>query len=104
VPSNANGQPPGTNAALTVSLVSPVIKRWSDRLVATGNIEAWQLMRVGAEVSGVRVVEVLADVGDSVHTGQLLARLDDAAARVDLSISKQRWPRHRPISRRHRCL
>jgi RND family efflux transporter MFP subunit len=87
-PSNANEQPPVTNAALTVSLVSPVIKRWSDRLVATGNIEPWQLMRVGAEVSGVRVVEVLADVGDSVHKGQLLARLDDAAARVDLSIQQ----------------
>ncbi len=79
---------PSANTALTVSLVSPVIRPWSDRLITTGNIEAWQMMSVGAEVSGLRVVEVLADVGDSVHRGQLLARLDDAPARVDLSMQQ----------------
>jgi len=46
------------------------------------------MMSIGAEVSGLRVVEVLADVGDRVHKGQLIARLDDSAARVDLSIQQ----------------
>jgi RND family efflux transporter MFP subunit len=86
--STANVAAESANTALTVTLVSPVTRPWSDRLTATGNIEAWQLMSVGAEVSGVRVVEVLADVGDSVRKGQLLARLDDATARVDLSIQQ----------------
>jgi HlyD family secretion protein len=83
-----NDQAPAANTALTVSLVSPAIKPWSDRIMATGNVEAWQMMSIGAEVSGVRVVEVLVDVGDAVRKGQCMARLDDAAARVDLSIQQ----------------
>lgn len=88
LPATPNDQDPSANTALTVSLISPVSKPWLDRLTATGNIEAWQLMSIGAEVNGVRVVEVLADVGDSVRKGQLLARLDDAGVRVDLSIQQ----------------
>jgi len=78
----------GGDSALTVSLTSPVSKPWSDRITAIGNIEPWQLMSIGAEVSGVRVTEVLAEVGDPVRKGQLLARLDDAAIRVDLSVQQ----------------
>ena len=52
---------------------------------ASGSITAWQEAIVGAEVSGLRLVEVDVDVGDEVTKGQLLARFDDATMRAVLA-------------------
>jgi len=65
-------------AALTVSLVQPVAMVWPETVTANGAIGAWQEAVVGAEIGGVRLVEVLADVGDQVSQGQVLARFDTA--------------------------
>ena len=61
--------------ALTVNVISPVVQDWPLRLGAAGTVAAWQEVVVGAEVSGVRLMEVAVQVGDSVQRGQLLARL-----------------------------
>lgn len=74
--------------ALTVALISPRVQAWSERLTASGNIQPWQLVSIGAQISGVRVVEVLVSVGDTVRKGQLLARLDDASVRVELNLQR----------------
>ena len=72
----------GNRPALTVTLVSPQSAEWPLSIAASGNVVAWQEAIIGAEISGFRVVEVLANVGDSVRRGQLLARIssDNVAA------------------------
>ncbi len=62
-------------AALTVALTTPSRADWPQRISANGSVAAWQEVVVGAEVSGWRLVEVAAQVGDQVKRGQLLARL-----------------------------
>lgn len=47
----------------------------SDTVEATGTLEAWETVTVGAEVSG-KLAEVLADFNDQVTAGQVLARID----------------------------
>ena len=72
----------GTKAALTVNVVSPRAGQWTSTLPLNGNIAAWGEAIIGSQVGGLRVVEVLANVGDSVRRGQLLARIssDNVAA------------------------
>jgi HlyD family secretion protein len=43
------------------------------------------LPRRSAEVDGLRIVEILADVGDRVEQGQVLARLDGTMLRIQLA-------------------
>jgi len=64
-------------AALTVTAVHPEIRDWGQKIVATGNVQPWQEALIGAEVSGLRLVEINADVGDTVRRGQVLARFAD---------------------------
>jgi RND family efflux transporter MFP subunit len=65
----------GNRPALTVALVAPQRAEWPLSIAVSGNVAAWQEAIIGAEISGFRVVEVLANVGDSVRRGQLLARI-----------------------------
>ncbi|MDO8413606.1 MAG: efflux RND transporter periplasmic adaptor subunit [Gallionellaceae bacterium] len=73
-----------TNSALTVTIVSPDLRNWPQILTATGNVQAWQEAIIGAEVAGLRLAEVSANVGDAVKKGQLLARFSDEMVLNDL--------------------
>jgi RND family efflux transporter MFP subunit len=70
--------------ALTVALTTPQSSDWPQRLPAQGSIAAWQEAVIGAELPGLRLTEVLVNVGDRVSKGQELARLaiDTVAADV----------------------
>jgi HlyD family secretion protein len=57
----------------------------TETLAVTGSLAAREEIVVGAEVDGLRIVELLADVGDRVEQGQVLARLDDAMLRTQLA-------------------
>lgn len=59
--------------ALTVTTVKPQAGELAVRLAANGNIAAWQETIIGAEVNGLRLVEVNTNVGDVVKRGQVLA-------------------------------
>jgi RND family efflux transporter MFP subunit len=72
-------------SALTVSLVSPLSGDWPQRLAANGNITAWQEAVIGAEATGLRLTDVLVNVGDRVKRGQLLARLKDDTIAAELA-------------------
>jgi RND family efflux transporter MFP subunit len=63
--------------ALTVT-TAEVASRPVPRVVSTsGTVRAWQELPVGSETSGLAVVELLVEEGDTVTRGQLLARLND---------------------------
>ncbi len=70
--------------SLTVTTESPDIRNWPQNLSATGNVQAWQEAAIGAEVSGLRLAELYANVGDTVKKGQLLARFTDEMTALDL--------------------
>lgn len=72
-------------AALTVTLVSPQGGDWPERLGAHGNIAAWQEAIIGAEAAGLRLQEVLVNVGDAVQRGQLIAKLNDSTIAADVA-------------------
>ncbi len=74
--------------ALVVTAVRPAKAEVADTLSANGSIAAWQEASVGAEVSGLRIAEVRADVGDAVRRGQVLARFASDTVRADLAAAQ----------------
>lgn len=69
--------------ALTVATVTPQQVMLPVTLAANGNLAAWQEASVGTESSGLRVAEVLVNVGDRVRRGQVLARFAADTVRAD---------------------
>ncbi|MCX7218183.1 MAG: efflux RND transporter periplasmic adaptor subunit [Burkholderiales bacterium] len=61
------------NAALTVTVSVPLSSSWNTSLTASGGVAAWQEAIIGSELNGVRLQELLVQVGDQVKRGQLLA-------------------------------
>jgi HlyD family secretion protein len=57
----------------------------TETLAVTGSLVAREEIVVGAEVDGLRIVEILADVGDRVERGQVLARLDSVMLQTQLA-------------------
>ena len=74
--------------ALTVTVTTPLRATVATAVAANGNIAAWQEAIVGAEANGMRLAEVLVNVGDVVRKGQVLARFDSAMAQADLAQSR----------------
>ncbi|MBM3617115.1 MAG: efflux RND transporter periplasmic adaptor subunit [Alphaproteobacteria bacterium] len=72
-------------AALTVSLVKAQGIDWPETIEASGAIEPWQEAIIGAEVGGLRLSDVLVDVGEKVKKGQVLARFDEATTRANIA-------------------
>lgn len=72
------------SASLRVSLVKASEGSEPGSLNANGQIAARNLVLIGAELSGVRVQSMHAELGDWVQTGQLLAKLDDRVIQVEL--------------------
>jgi RND family efflux transporter MFP subunit len=73
----------GAVPALTVTVAKSTVEQWPEEVRATGAIEPWQEAVVSAEVGGQRLVEILAEVGDRVRAGQVLARFDPATLRAE---------------------
>lgn len=72
--------------ALTVTTVRPKVNEWPLKLAANGNIAAWQEAVIGAEVNGLRLTEVKANVGDIVRKGQLLAVFEAETVHADIAL------------------
>lgn len=84
-PAFANDREPTGQPALTVTVAEPVKIEWPETVAASGAVEAWQEASVGAQVGGQRIAEVLAEVGDVVARGQVLARLDTDVLNAELA-------------------
>src|SRR5689334_9766646 len=61
-------------AALTVTVTKPQISRWPVLIPASGRLAAWHEAVIAAEVSGLRIIDVKADVGTAVKKGDLLVQ------------------------------
>jgi RND family efflux transporter MFP subunit len=89
--SNANDKAASTKPAnsakpaLTVTIARPQLTRLPQTLAANGDIAAWQEASIGSEANGLRLTEVLVNVGDVVRAGQLLARFSDETIQADLA-------------------
>ena len=71
--------------ALTVTGTQAQTQALPIKLTANGNIAAWQEASVGAEIGGLRLAEVLVNVGETVQRGQVLARFAMDAVQADLA-------------------
>ncbi|ATG21975.1 efflux transporter periplasmic adaptor subunit [Ralstonia pickettii] len=74
--------------ALAVNVVHLVQRVWPRIATASGAVQPWQEASIGAEVNGLKLAEVLVNVGDMVKQGQLLARLSDETVRADVAAQR----------------
>jgi RND family efflux transporter MFP subunit len=70
-------------ASLTVSIASPKSQVWTDTLVASGTVAAWQEASIGTQIGGYEIREVRVNVGDQVRRGQVLAVLNPALLQAE---------------------
>ncbi|MGV1989185.1 efflux RND transporter periplasmic adaptor subunit [Agrobacterium sp. 22-221-1] len=71
-------------AALTVAVTKPAERQWAETVPANGWLKPWHEAIIASEIGGLRITEVLADVGSVVSKGQPLVRLSDETALADL--------------------
>lgn len=71
--------------ALTVTIARAEVRNWSGSISAPGNITPWQESIIGAQVAGLRLAQLHAQVGDVVKRGQVLARYDADLLQTELA-------------------
>lgn len=71
-------------AALTVSVTKPEASQWPVLIPASGRLAAWHEAVISAEVSGLRIIGINADVGATVKKGELLVQFDAETAQAEL--------------------
>ncbi len=76
-----------TEAPMTVTVVTAESRPIVRRIVAGGTLRPREEVLIAAEVTGVRILKVLAEVGDQVSEGQVLAVLD--GQRLDLLLTQK---------------
>ncbi len=74
----------GIKAVLAVETVRPQQQDWPVSITMNGAVSAWQEAQVSAEIGGLRIKQVLVDVGSQVKRGQDLVLLADEAVVADL--------------------
>ena len=82
----APSSPPQTvhKASLSVETIHPDHQDWPLQVTLNGAIYAWQEAQVSAEIGGLRIKQVLADVGSEVKRGQDLVVLESETVVADL--------------------
>jgi len=75
-------------AALSVQVVRAQAGQWPMVVAANGALAAWQEAVIGAELAGLRLSAVQANVGDRVTRGQVLATLQADSVQADLHASR----------------
>jgi len=84
-PAAAASAPAAGRPALAVKVVQQQRADLPVKLSANGSVAAWQEAIVGTESNGLRVTEVLVNVGDVVKRGQVLARFAPGTVQADLA-------------------
>ena len=71
--------------ALTVTAEKPQPGTLPIRLSANGNIAAWQEAIIGSESNGLKLTQVMVNVGDVVRAGQVLATFSTDSTQADVA-------------------
>lgn len=71
-------------AAISVTVQQLQTAGIQQSLQATGTVQAFDLLQIAPQVSGLQIREVRVRVGDQVSAGQVLAVLDDSVLRTQL--------------------
>lgn len=74
-----------TTATMAVSVARVQARDIPRSLLVSGPVSAWEDMQLGVELNGLRVTELLVDVGQSVRKGDLLLQLDHRSLDADLA-------------------
>lgn len=80
------GRQPAAKAAvpaLNVTRTESHRESWPANVEVPGAIAPWQEAVLSAQVAGLRLIEVHAEIGDVVHRGQLVARFDTEMLQAD---------------------
>jgi RND family efflux transporter MFP subunit len=84
-PKSGDAKNSAPTPSVTVDVVAPTTMQFRRAITASGTISARDELVVGSDATGVRLMEVLVDVGSVVQRGQLLARADDAQLQAQLA-------------------
>lgn len=81
-----NKAPEAPQAAPSLSVTVGALEQvqFNRAIHSAGSVMAWEEMSLGVELAGVRVAEVLVEVGDAVHKGDVLLRLDKRTLQAEL--------------------
>ncbi|MEZ5453423.1 MAG: efflux RND transporter periplasmic adaptor subunit [Thiothrix sp.] len=90
--------------ALAVSVATPVEESWNTGITANGAIAPWHEAIIASEIGGLRVTDVLVDIGDEVKKGQELVRLAQAAVKADVAQKQASLAEARANAERARLL
>ena len=74
--------------ALTVTVAQSATSVVPSLFAANGSVAPWQEASVASEVAGLRIVDMMANVGDTVRKGQLLVRLSDSSIQTDIAAQR----------------
>ncbi|MBC3808863.1 efflux RND transporter periplasmic adaptor subunit [Undibacterium seohonense] len=85
---NAKAVSASAKPSLTVTATQVGQAQMATKLTANGSLAAWQEAIIGSESSGLRIAEVLVNVGDVVNRGQVLARFASEAVNADVAQAK----------------
>ena len=88
VPPLAFASQDAPRAGLTVTVTNPVLAPISAVITANGSVAAWQEALIGAQVGGLRMADVLVNVGDIVQKDQVLAVFATDTVLADLAVQK----------------
>lgn len=81
----AKGGPALETVGMSVRVTTPTTTTFERAIAATGTVNARDELIIGSDAAGIRLVEVLVDVGCVVRKGQLLARGDDTLLLAQLA-------------------
>ncbi|MEN7538778.1 efflux RND transporter periplasmic adaptor subunit [Aurantiacibacter flavus] len=73
------------STALTVTTATPQRTTWSDSVTGRGVVAPWQEASISAQIGSYQLVDVRVNVGAYVRRGQVLARLNPAILRAEVS-------------------
>lgn len=76
---------PAAKPSLTVNVVTPSFLELTEKIKANGNLAAWQEAIIGAETTGLKIIEVRVNVGDRVSRGEVLAVMQSDTLRAELA-------------------
>lgn len=79
-----NELPEATNEPMRIHVVSPSHSNTQPTLSLTGTVTAREDVAIGTALTGQKIVAVLAEVGQTVKKGQVLARLDSVNVQSQL--------------------